>query len=304
MENERENLIYLAKLACLAGRYDDMMKSMRKVCEHDIELSEEERDLLTTGYKNVMETKRASLRVISSIEKLEDSKGNDQNVKLIKGQQEMVKYEFFDVCNDILSLIDSHLQGRPGLTNARTGTAHLIPSTTNVESTVFFIRMKGDYFRYMAEFGSDAERKENADSSLEAYKVAMEMAENSLAPTNMVRLGLALNFSIFNYEILKSIESACKLVKKAYDEAIAELDGLDKKKCEESIYIIEMLKYNLSAWTLGDGNGNIRLVRSERFLNFFFHDLFFILIKIVILQNWILKSRKTRQTIRTCLLRR
>ncbi|CAL9241098.1 unnamed protein product [Arabidopsis halleri] len=251
MENEREKLIYLAKLACLAGRYDDMMKSMRKVCEHDIELSEEERDLLTSGYKNVMETKRASLRVISSIEKLEDSKGNDQNVKLIKGQQEMVKYEFFDVCNDILSVIDSHL----------------IPSTTNVESTVFFNRMKGDYFRYMAEFGSDAERKENADNSLEAYKVAMEMAENSLAPTNIVRLGLALNFSIFNYEILKSIESACKLVKKAYDEAIAELDGLDKKTCEESIYIIEMLKYNLSAWTLcdGNGNGNIRLVRSESF---------------------------------------
>ncbi|CAD5317537.1 unnamed protein product [Arabidopsis thaliana] len=216
------------------------MKSMRKVCELDIELSEEERDLLTTGYKNVMEAKRVSLRVISSIEKMEDSKGNDQNVKLIKGQQEMVKYEFFNVCNDILSLIDSHL----------------IPSTTtNVESIVLFNRVKGDYFRYMAEFGSDAERKENADNSLDAYKVAMEMAENSLAPTNMVRLGLALNFSIFNYEIHKSIESACKLVKKAYDEAIAELDGLDKNICEESMYIIEMLKYNLSMWTSGDGDG-------------------------------------------------
>jgi len=102
------------------------MKSMRKVCELDIELSEEERDLLTTGYKNVMEAKRVSLRVISSIEKMEDSKGNDQNVKLIKGQQEMVKYEFFNVCNDILSLIDSHL----------------IPSTTtNVESIVLFNRV-------------------------------------------------------------------------------------------------------------------------------------------------------------------
>nr|AAO38438.1 14-3-3 GF14 Pi protein [Arabidopsis thaliana] len=241
MENEREKLIYLAKLGCQAGRYDDVMKSMRKVCELDIELSEEERDLLTTGYKNVMEAKRVSLRVISSIEKMEDSKGNDQNVKLIKGQQEMVKYEFFNVCNDILSLIDSHL----------------IPSTTtNVESIVLFNRVKGDYFRYMAEFGSDAERKENADNSLDAYKVAMEMAENSLVPTNMVRLGLALNFSIFNYEIHKSIESACKLVKKAYDEAITELDGLDKNICEESMYIIEMLKFNLSTWTSGDGNGN------------------------------------------------
>ncbi|KAL9312124.1 putative 14-3-3 protein [Arabidopsis thaliana] len=240
MENEREKLIYLAKLGCQAGRYDDVMKSMRKVCELDIELSEEERDLLTTGYKNVMEAKRVSLRVISSIEKMEDSKGNDQNVKLIKGQQEMVKYEFFNVCNDILSLLILI-------------SYHQLLLMSNQLS---FLTEKGDYFRYMAEFGSDAERKENADNSLDAYKVAMEMAENSLAPTNMVRLGLALNFSIFNYEIHKSIESACKLVKKAYDEAITELDGLDKNICEESMYIIEMLKYNLSTWTSGDGNGN------------------------------------------------
>lgn len=128
-------------------------------------------------------------------------------------------------------------------------------------------------------------------------------------PINFKRIIFTSFFSIFFLQLANSnyyvnLYSACKLVKKAYDEAIAELDGLDKKKCEESIYIIEMLKYNLSASTLGDGNGNIRLVRSERFLNFFFHDLFFILIKIVILQNWILKSRKTRQTIRTCLLRR
>ncbi|KAG7652134.1 14-3-3 domain [Arabidopsis thaliana x Arabidopsis arenosa] len=219
MENEREKLIYLAKLGCQAGRYDDVMKSMRKVCELDIELSEEERDLLTTGYKNVMEAKRVSLR---------------DNKKWLNMSFSMFVMTF-------LSLIDSHL----------------IPSTTtNVESIVLFNRVKGDYFRYMAEFGSDAERKENADNSLDAYKVAMEMAENSLAPTNMVRLGLALNFSIFNYEIHKSIESACKLVKKAYDEAITELDGLDKNICEESMYIIEMLKYNLSTWTSGDGNGN------------------------------------------------
>lgn len=102
-----------------------MMKSMRQVCEHDIELSEQERELLATGYKNVMKTKRAWLRIISSIEREEDSKGNKQKLKLIKNKHEMVKYEFFSVCNDILSLIDSHL----------------IPSTSNVESTVYFYRM-------------------------------------------------------------------------------------------------------------------------------------------------------------------
>ncbi|KAG2254729.1 hypothetical protein Bca52824_084865, partial [Brassica carinata] len=204
-----------------------MTKSMRKVCEHDVELSDVERELLAIGYRNLMSTKRDSLRTLSSIEKQEDSKGNKQNVKLINKKLDMVKDEFFNVCNDILSLIDSHL----------------IPSTTNVEST------KANYFRYMAEFGSDAEREGAADNSLEAHKIAMEMAEDGLSPTNLVRLGLALNFSIFNYGILKSTESACKLAKKAYDEAIFELDGVDKQSYEDAMFIVQILRDNLSAWT-------------------------------------------------------
>ncbi|CAN6936335.1 unnamed protein product [Brassica oleracea var. botrytis] len=234
MENDRGKLIYMATIAYLAKRYDDMTKSMRKVCEYEIELTDVERELLAIGYKNVT-TKRASLRALSSIEEKEDSKGNKQNVKLINKKLDIVKHEFFSVCNDILSLIDSHL----------------IPSTTNVESTVYYYAMKANYFRYMAEFGSDAEREGAADNSLEAYKIAMETAEGGLSPTNMVRLGLALNFSIFNYGILKSTESACKLAKKAYDEAISELDGADKQSYKDTMFIVEILRDNISVWTDG-----------------------------------------------------
>ncbi|CAH8309618.1 unnamed protein product [Eruca vesicaria subsp. sativa] len=213
-----------------------MMKSMRKACEHDIELSDRERELLAIGYKKVMTTKRASLRTFFSIEEKEDSKGNKQNVNLINKKIEMVKDEFFNVCNDILSLIDSHL----------------IPSTNNVESTVYYYTMKANYFRYMAEFGSDAEREGAANNSVDAYRIAMEMAESGLSPTNLVRLGLALNFSIFSYEILKSTESACKLAKKAYDNAISELDGVDKRSYEDAMFIVEILRGNLSVWTGGN----------------------------------------------------
>ncbi|CAF2205920.1 unnamed protein product [Brassica napus] len=209
MENERGKLIYLATLAYLAKRYDDMTKSMRKVCEYEIELTDVERELLAIGYKNVMTTKRASLRALSSIGEKEDSKGNKQNVKLINKKLEIVKHEF------------------------------------SVFSTVYYYAMKANYFRYMAEFGSDAERQGAADNSLEAYKIAMEMAEGGLSPTNLVRLGLALNFSIFNYVILKSTErfaTACKLAKKAYDEAISELDGADKQSYEDTTFIVDILR--------------------------------------------------------------
>jgi 14-3-3 protein epsilon len=75
---------------------------------------------------------------------------------------------------------------------------------------------KGDYHRYLAEFAIGDKRKESADKSLEAYKNATEVA-----PTHPIRLGLALNFSVFYYEILNSPDQACHLAKQAFDDAIA-----------------------------------------------------------------------------------
>ena len=80
---------------------------------------------------------------------------------------------------------------------------------------------KGDYHRYLAEFALGDKRKTSADKSLEAYKAATEVAQTDLAPTHPIRLGLALNFSVFYYEILNSPDQACQLAKQAFDDAIA-----------------------------------------------------------------------------------
>lgn len=73
----------------------------------------------------------------------------------------------------------------------------------------------------MAEFALGDKRKISADKSLEAYKAATEVATTDLAPTHPIRLGLALNFSVFYYEILNSPDQACHLAKQAFDDAIA-----------------------------------------------------------------------------------
>lgn len=86
--------------------------------------------------------------------------------------------------------------------------------------TAFFYR-KGDYHRYLAEFAIGDKRKDSADKSLEAYKAATEVAQTELPPTHPIRLGLALNFSVFYYEILNAPDQACHLAKQAFDDAIA-----------------------------------------------------------------------------------
>lgn len=114
---------------------------------------------------------------------------------------------------------------------------------------MFYYKMKGDYYRYLAEFKAADDRKEAADQSLKAYEAATATAASELPPTHPIRLGLALNFSVFYYEILNSPERACHLAKQAFDEAIAELDSLNEESYKDSTLIMQLLRDNLTLWT-------------------------------------------------------
>ena len=158
MASEREEAVYKAKLAEQAERYEDMVEAMEKVSKMSEaeELSVEERNLLSVAYKNVVGARRAAWRIISSIEQKEESKGNADRVALIKDYRSKIETELSKICEGILSLLD----------------AHLIPSASTPESKVFYLKMKGDYHRYLAEFKTGADRKDAAESTLTAYKSA------------------------------------------------------------------------------------------------------------------------------------
>nr|GEV82600.1 14-3-3 protein 9 [Tanacetum cinerariifolium] len=222
---DRDSFIYVAKLAEQAERYDEMVDAMKKVALLDVELTVEERNLLSVGYKNVVGSRRASWRILSSIEQKEESRGNEVNVKRIKEYRQKVETELTDICGDIMIVIDEHL----------------IPSSSAGE--------KGDYYRYLAEFKSGNDKKEAADQSLKAYQLASTTAEADLSPTHPIRLGLALNFSVFYYEIMNSPERACHLAKQAFDEAISELDSLSEESYKDSTLIMQLLRDNLTLWT-------------------------------------------------------
>ena len=216
-----------------AERCNEMVKAMKKVAEMDVELTVEERNLLSVAYKNIIGTRRASWRIISSIEVKEENKGNTSHVQRIKDYKIVIEKELADICNDILTLLDSHL----------------IPASTTGESKVFYYKMKGDYHRYLAEFATGNSRKDAAENSLVAYKAASDIAQSELPPTHPILLGLALNFSVFYYEVLNSPVRACQLAKTAFDEAIAELDTLDEESYKDSTLIMQLLRDNLTLWT-------------------------------------------------------
>jgi len=245
MAEHREGNVYSAKLAEQAERYDEMVESMKRVACADVELTVEERNLLSVAYKNVIGARRASWRIITSIEQKEESKGNETHVVKIKEYRNKIEAELAGICNDILNVLDQHL----------------IPTATTGESKVFYYKMKGDYHRYLAEFASGNTRKEAAENSLIAYKSASDIAVNELAPTHPIRLGLALNFSVFYYEILNSPDRACILAKQAFDDAIAELDTLSEDSYKDSTLIMQLLRDNLTLWTSdmsNEGEGKVQ----------------------------------------------
>merc|ERR1711910_64245 len=230
---DREDKVYKAKLAEQAERYDEMVEAMKNVASLDVELTVEERNLLSVAYKNVIGARRASWRIISSIEQKEEHKGSEDKLGMIRTYRDQVEKELRDICQDILDVLDKLL----------------IPSSTTGESKVFYYKMKGDYHRYLAEFATGNDRKEAAENSLVAYKAATDIALTDLQPTHPIRLGLALNYSVFYYEILNSSDRACRLAKSAFDDAIAELDTLSEESYKDSTLIMQLLRDNLTLWT-------------------------------------------------------
>jgi 14-3-3 protein epsilon len=234
--SDRDVLVYKAKLAEQAERFDDMVADMKDVAKQPQELTVEERNLLSVAYKNVIGSRRASWRVIASIEQ----RGDADKMQIIKDYKDKIETELMDICNDILSIIGDSL----------------VPNSTSEEAKVFYWKMKGDYHRYLSEFQSGEPRTGSAESALDSYQSASEIAAADLPPTHPIRLGLALNFSVFYYEILNNPEKACQIAKAAFDDAIAELDTLNEESYKDSTLIMQLLRDNLTLWTsdqAGDG---------------------------------------------------
>jgi len=228
---DKDELVQRAKLAEQAERYDDMAQSMKAVTETGIELSNEERNLLSVAYKNVVGARRSSWRVISSIE--QKTEGSERKLAMAKEYREKVENELRDICQDVLGLLDQYL----------------IPKASNAESKVFYLKMKGDYYRYLAEVATGEARTTTVDNSQKSYQETFDIAKSKMPTTHPIRLGLALNFSVFYYEILNSPDRACHLAKQAFDDAIAELDTLNEDSYKDSTLIMQLLRDNLTLWT-------------------------------------------------------
>lgn len=143
-----------------------------------------------------------------------------------------IEEELYRNCDEIIGLIRSDVLSKAG----------------DDESKAFFLKMIGDYCRYIAESAKDDRLARTKTDALQAYQDAQVLAEKSLNACNSIRLGLALNFSVFHYEVMADVKKACELGDKALQDALDKLDDCDEETFRDAQSIIELLRENLALW--------------------------------------------------------
>jgi hypothetical protein len=229
------DLLELVRWAETAERYEDMCYFSRCLVEKRSAAKEkietEERNLLSVAYKNLVGSKRGAWRVLTP------ESEDEAEVELLSRYRKVVEKEVNDVCREVLALIDEHL----------------IPLVKGGgdEAEVFFLKMGGDYYRYLCEIDQS---EENVQSANKYYQSAWEVAEKVLTSVHPTRLGLALNFSVCKYEVLKDSKAACKMAKEAFDQAIDKLDDIEDASYKDATLIMQLLRDNLTLWTSEDAD--------------------------------------------------
>uniref|UniRef100_A0A915EPE6 Ubiquitin-like domain-containing protein n=1 Tax=Ditylenchus dipsaci TaxID=166011 RepID=A0A915EPE6_9BILA len=129
-----------------------------------------------------------------------------------------------------------------------------LPKCVTAVSKVFYSKMKGDYLRYLAEISSGDARQDVVVKSCAAYGEAFELAKKEMSPAHPIRLGLALNFAVFYYEIDNSPDKACHLAKQSFDDALPGVDTIDDGMKQDGSMILQLLRDNLNLWTVLDSD--------------------------------------------------
>lgn len=258
----KETLIALARITETAERFEDMCTIMGKLVKLKKSTGEalevEERNMLSVAYKNVVGQRRASWRTLKADE--ESGEGTDLDKAQRVLYKNLVEAELEGKCKDVLELLEKNLLDenmKPGdVSDGLNGdelTTEMQAEQHRVETQVFYLKMCGDYYRYLAEFNSSEDSYKNNAS--QKYAEALKFAQKALKPTHPTRLGLALNASVCYYEIMNQADEACTLAKDAFDQAIQQLDSLSDSTYKDSTLIMQLLRDNLTIWTSEkDGN--------------------------------------------------
>jgi hypothetical protein len=234
----RSDLLFVARVACDANRYEDAYNLIEEIAQEHQELTEEEQQILSVSCKMLLTSSRSAWRLLGGVP--------DAGCARVKSYRERVAADILRRCRSFVKL-----------------GAYLFEHTQAPETMAFYLKLKGDYYRYMAEVSMAEDFDQYSGAALVSYERALELSYAHRRPIHPAHLGLVLNFSVFCYEMLQRTELAVQLVKEALGscnqllahekdklaDGVNPLDGnVDEHERRESVQLLELLRDNLSIW--------------------------------------------------------
>jgi 14-3-3 protein epsilon len=236
MSKGYEKNVYMAMLAEQCNRFEEMTEFLEDMLKgRDKDLNSDERNLLSIAYKNSLTSRRTALRTVIAYENKEKRKEGSPFLSYILEYRKNIEDELTKMCNNVLATIDSHLLKR----------------AEDAEAKVFYLKMKGDYNRYIAEYATGDLKNTVSEKAKEAYELAIVHSKN-LPAIHPISLGLSLNYSVFHYEVMSNPEKACQVAKESLEAAEKEISSTEDIEEDDSkrdaLSIINLLKENLEMW--------------------------------------------------------
>lgn len=230
--DERKRLVFEAKLCEQMEIYDEMARMMKAlVMLGGPSLDIEERNLLSVAFKNVVGSRRASWRIVSSI--VERGNQSARCVAAATAYRNKIAAEIEAICDEYLAILRQIL----------------LPRAPDMNERVFFTKCISDYHRYKSEVARTPEsRREEGRLSAAAMEASYRLL-GELSPVDPIRVGMALSQATFMYEILGEKALALRIARRTFNAAIAHLDDLPEETYRDVTLLMQLLRDNITAWT-------------------------------------------------------
>merc|ERR1719326_1898035 len=220
---------FMARMAEQAGRHKDMVDIATEiVLSSEGEVPYSDRQLFAAAYRHLIVPRRASWRILAS-SSASTAKLNHIQKEYLAG----VEHELEELCWKVVDVINK-----------------IMPLQKSDKAKLFFYKMKGDYFRYLAEISmfrgySSSTMPDTVQAARRAYEAAYSLAQQYWGPTDPNYLGLVLNFAVFEKEILGHHDYACRMVEEAFSAAVQALEKPGSHRHTDVTPVLQLLRENL-----------------------------------------------------------
>ncbi|OHS99521.1 14-3-3-like protein GF14 epsilon [Tritrichomonas foetus] len=232
MSNERDMMIFMAQSCLKMKRYEDSIKFIKDAILIDAKLDEKERNLFSLAYKKSVDNRRNVLQFIATVLALQQKKECKEKVDKLNSYQNRLYNELSTLSYECIDYIDRFI----------------FKNVENTDEKIFFLKLKADHYRYMAESLPESERWQSSSAAHQSYEESIKMAKSSLSPTNPVYINTILNYSVFLHEILKRYDDALTISEDFLEKLDEIIQSIPDSLTNEMKSIVKRIKGNVDMW--------------------------------------------------------